>query len=251
MQNSESNGTERIFSLAAPMEIGLNVVHSIGRDIVSGKFEPDVRLPDEASMLKRYSVSRTALREAYSKLAAKGLIVARPKVGTSVRPHAFWNMLDPEVLVWHLQTKPAGGIARDLYTLRRMVEPATAALAAQMRTEDDLGKIESAFHDMNTTSMDESELIKADLRFHVGILFATGNHFIGAFSALIHAAMMTTFKLSWRGAAAVLIKEERLLQHGKVLEAIRRQDPDLARQQMEILLDASINDVTGAIEADA
>ena len=84
---------ERIFSLATPLEA--SVAHNIGRDIVSGKFQPDTRLPDEASMLKRYSVSRTALREAYSKLAAKGLILARPKVGTSGRPHAFWNMLDP------------------------------------------------------------------------------------------------------------------------------------------------------------
>ena len=202
-------------------------------------------------MLKRYSVSRTALREAYSKLAAKGLIIARPKVGTSVRPHAFWNMLDPEVLGWHMQTKPAGEIARELYTLRRMVEPAAAALAAQMRTDEDLRKIEIAFLDMNATSMDESELIEADLRFHVEILFATGNHFIGAFSALIHAAMMTTFKLSWRGAAAVLIKEERLVQHGEVLEAIRQQNAELAKQRMEALLDASINDVAGVIEADS
>lgn len=247
-QLPETGGMERMFSLATPVEA--NVAHNIGRDIVSGKFQPDTRLPDEASMLKRYAVSRTALREAYSKLAAKGLIIARPKVGTSVRPHAFWNMLDPEVLSWHMQTKPAGEIARELYTLRRMVEPAAAALAAQMRTDEDLRKIEAAFLDMNATSMDESELIEADLRFHVEILFATGNHFIGAFSALIHAAMMTTFKLSWRGAAAVLIKEERLVQHGEVLEAIRQRNADLAKQRMEALLDASINDVSGVIETD-
>jgi DNA-binding FadR family transcriptional regulator len=140
-------------------------------------------------------------------------------------------MLDPEVLGWHMQTKPAGEIARELYTLRRMVEPAAAALAAQMRTDEDLRKIEIAFLDMNATSMDESELIEADLRFHVEILFATGNHFIGAFSALIHAAMMTTFKLSWRGAAAVLIKEERLQQHGAGLEAIRQRNAELAQQR--------------------
>ncbi|MGF1619505.1 MAG: FadR/GntR family transcriptional regulator [Rhodomicrobiaceae bacterium] len=229
----------------------MNVLHRIGREIVGGEFEPDTRLPDEASMLKRYSVSRTALREAYSKLAAKGLIIARPKVGTSVRPHAFWNMLDAEVLGWHLQTKPAGEIARELYALRRMVEPAAAALAATMRTEDDLRKIEMAFQDMQATSMDESKLVEADLRFHVQILFATGNHFIGAFSALIHAAMMTTFKLSWRGAAAVLIKEERLLQHGGVLEAIRERNAELAKTRMEILLDASINDVNEAIDSGA
>jgi DNA-binding FadR family transcriptional regulator len=250
-QIPEPVATERVFSISSPAEGEFNVLHRIGREIVSGNFQPDTRLPDEASMLKRYSVSRTALREAYSKLAAKGLIVARPKVGTSVRPHAFWNMLDAEVLGWHLQTKPAGEIARELYTLRRMVEPAAAALAAQMRTEDDLARIERAFQDMKATSMDESELIEADLRFHVEILMATGNHFIGAFSALIHAAMMTTFKLSWRGAAAVLIKEERLLQHGEVLEAIRQRKAERAKERMEFLLDASINDVNEAIDSGA
>lgn len=243
-----SHGSDHIFSITGPAEAEATVLHKIGREIVSGKFEPDTRLPDEASMLKRYSVSRTALREAYSKLAAKGLIVARPKVGTSVRPQAFWNMLDPEVLGWHLQTKPAGEIARDLYTLRRMVEPTAAALAAEMHTEDDLRKIEIAYRDMKATSMDESELVEADLRFHLEILFATHNHFIGAFSALIHAAMMTTFKLSWRGAAAVLIKEERLLQHGEVLKAISQRNPELAKQHMEALLDGSINDVDKVID---
>jgi DNA-binding FadR family transcriptional regulator len=89
------------------------------------------------------------------------------------------------------------------------------------------------------------------LRFHVEILMATGNHFIGAFSALIHAAMMTTFKLSWRGAAAVLIKEERLLQHGEVLEAIRQRKAERAKERMEFLLDASINDVNEAIDSGA
>ncbi len=76
---------------------------------------------------------------------------------------------------------------------------------------------------------------------------ATRNHFIGAFSALIHAAMVSTFRLSWRGAAVAVIKEARLQQHGDVLEAIRRRDPKLARQRMENLLDDAINDVNEAL----
>ena len=66
-------------------------------------------------MRARFSVSRTALREAYSSLAAKGLIAARPKVGTRVRPKSDWNMLDPEVLAWHIQTLPNENLAEDLY----------------------------------------------------------------------------------------------------------------------------------------
>lgn len=247
-KGSPPGASERALVLAeASGSASANIVHRIGREIVSGQFQPDLRLPDEPSMLKRYSVSRTALREAYSKLAAKGMIVARPKVGTSVRPRAFWNMLDPEVLTWHLQTRPPFEITRDLYALRRMVEPAAAAAAAEIRTQAELRRIEEAFEDMKATATSETELIEADLRFHLEILFATHNHFIGAFSALIHAAMLSTFRLSWRGAGTDGIKHERLRQHGAVLDAIRERDGDLAKRQMEQLLDDSIEDVNEAL----
>ena len=219
-------------------------VDLIGRDIIGGVFQPGTKLPDETFMRQRYAASRTALREAYSKLAAKGLIVARPKVGTSVRPQSAWNMLDPEVLGWHLQTRPAAAIATELYVLRRMVEPPASALAARMHDAESLARIEQAYEDMKAHSASEVELIEADLRFHIAILTATRNHFIGAFSALIHAAMVSTFSISWRGAVG--IKAERLKQHGDVLAAIAMRDSDLAQARMETLLDDSLNDVRDA-----
>ena len=221
------------------------IVDLIGRDIVGGVYPPESRLPDEAAMRQRYAVSRTALREAYSKLTAKGLIVARPKVGTSIRPQAVWNMLDPEVLTWHLQTMPPGAIANDLHILRRMVEPPASALAAEVHDAEALGRIEAAFRDMQACAGSEVELIDADLRFHIAILSATRNPFIGAFSALIHAAMVSTFSISWRGAGG--IRAERLAQHGDVVDAIARRDPGLARARMERLLDDSLQDVREAI----
>ena len=78
----------------------------LGRDIVAGVYPPGSLLPSATEMCARFSVSRTALREAYSRLSAKALIVARPKIGTRVRPNADWNLLDPEVLAWHLQARP-------------------------------------------------------------------------------------------------------------------------------------------------
>lgn len=240
---------EHVLSIANFSSASDNVVHRLGRDIVSGVYTPGSRFPDEATMLKRYAVSRTALREAYSKLTAKGMIIARPKVGTSVRTSGNWNMLDPDVLTWHLQTRPPEGIAKDLYALRRMVEPGAAAMAASARNDEELQNIEEAFKLMQATAMNEAELVESDLRFHVEILNATHNHFIGAFSSLIHAAMLSTFEVSWRGAEAAVIKQERLQQHGDVLEAIRQKDPDLARLRMERLLDDSIDDASEALGA--
>lgn len=238
--NGLMHGDRALPQLAASASAS-NLVHAIGREIVSGGYEPNSRLPDEDSMRDRYTISRTALREAYSKLMAKGLLAARPKVGTTVRPRAHWNMLDTDVLSWHLQTLPAEEIASDLYALRRMIEPGAAELAAELHTPEDMAGIDTAFRDMNMNSSSEPKLVEADFRFHMAILNATKNPFINAFSGLIHAAMISTFEISWRGAEE--IREERLGQHGDVAEAIRQREPALARQRMEKLLDDSINDV--------
>ena len=92
--------------------IRASLAGGLGREIVGGVYPPGSLLPNAADMCARFKVSRTALREAYSVLTAKAMIVARPKIGTRVRPKADWNMLDPEVLSWHLQSTPTEELRR-------------------------------------------------------------------------------------------------------------------------------------------
>ena len=213
----------------------------LGREIVSEVYAPGSLLPSAFEMCERFQVSRTALREAYSVLTAKSLIVARPKVGTRVRPKADWNMLDPEVLAWHLQTVPTGEFVTDLFVLRQMVEPAAAALAASARSPATIDRISKAYANMERFKYGAGDLIDADLEFHLAILEATGNHFLAALGSLIHASLHCTFKFSWEGAAR--IQDDRLHQHRAILEAIRDGAPELASARMTELLRDSINDV--------
>ena len=217
------------------------IAHKLGCEIVAGIFPPGTLLPNEAEMRSRFAVSRTALREAYSVLAAKGLILPRPKIGTRIRPKSDWNMLDPEVLSWHLEAVPNEEFISELYTLRQMIEPEAAALAAVAPSPATIETVGSAYAEMVRCKDGAGDLISADLRYHVGILNATGNHFLGAFGSLIYAALFSTFKLSWEGAAR--IRDNRLKQHGAVFEAIRDKQPDLARQCMQELLSDSLGDI--------
>ena len=75
----------------------------------------------------------------------------------------------------------------------------------------------------------------------LAILEATGNLFIGALGSLIHVALVTTFRLSWEGAARM--RDDRLHQHRAVFEAIRDGLPEPAHQRMADLLRDSIHDV--------
>jgi DNA-binding FadR family transcriptional regulator len=217
---------------------------ALGGEIIAGLYPPGSRLPSEGVLLERFKVSRPTLREAFQVLAAKGLIVSRQKVGTSVRPKSAWNMLDPDFLAWHLRAALTEEFVADLFQLRQMVEPQAAYLAAQSRDFEAIERIKSAYADMDRWKTGRGDLTGADLRFHQGILDATGNLFIGALGGLIHTALVGTFKLGWSDA---VIKEDRLQQHRVVLDAIEAGAPEAARERMALLLQNSIDDVRRAL----
>ena len=213
----------------------------LGREIVSGVHPPGSLLPNAADMCARFRVSRTALREAYSVLTAKAMIVARPKIGTRVRPQADWNMLDPEVLSWHLQSRPTESFVAELFVLRQMIEPEAAALAAAKHSRATIERIADAYRRMDEFRDGAGDLIGADLDFHMSILEGTGNHFLTALGGLIRTSLECVFELSWEGASK--IQDARLHQHRAILEAISEGSPELARTRMTELLRDSIDDV--------
>jgi len=220
------------------------VAMTIGRDIVSGVYPPGSLLPNLPELCERFAVSRTVMREAYSLLTAKALIVARPKIGTRVRPKSQWHLFDPDVLAWHLEAGQGLAFVADLFVLRKIVEPAAAALAAECRSEETIGQIAEAFARMERLSEGGGGLIEADLDFHMAILSATGNPFLAGLGGFIHAALQGAFRLTWEGAERM--HDDRLRQHGLILAAIRKGSPELARRRMSELLRDSLTDASNA-----
>ena len=73
------------------------IARKLGISILSGEYKPGDLLDSEIAASEQFAVSRTAYREAVRILAAKGLVDARPKVGTRINPQSKWNLLDPDV----------------------------------------------------------------------------------------------------------------------------------------------------------
>ncbi len=213
---------------------------ALGGEIIAGVHPPGSRLPIESVLLDRFKVSRPTLREALRALSAKGLIVSRQKVGTTVRSKSDWNALDPDILAWHLRVALTMEFVSNLFQLRQWVEPQAAHFAAESGEPDALARIAAAYADMERFKNGGGDLIGADLRFHQAILDATGNPFIGTLGGLICTALIGTFQRGWCGA---IIKDERLHQHRAVLRAIEACEPDSARDLMAKLLQDSIDDV--------
>lgn len=101
-------------------------------------------LDGEITAAEQLAVSRTAYREAVRILAAKGLVDARPKVGTRVNPQSMWHLLDPDVHDWTFESEPDLVPLDSLFELRNVVESAAAAMAAQRRSSAHLQKMRTA-----------------------------------------------------------------------------------------------------------
>ena len=97
---------------------------------MSGELRPGATLPNSTDLARQLSIARPAMREAIKLLAGKGLLESTPRRGTVVRPRQAWNCLDEDVLSWQLRDTPNAAFMRDLYELRRIVEPEAAACAA-------------------------------------------------------------------------------------------------------------------------
>ncbi|MER2490473.1 FadR/GntR family transcriptional regulator [Catenovulum sediminis] len=213
------------------------VANALGERIVSGVYPEGSVLPQEAIIMNEFEISRTALREAFKVLSAKGLIESRPKTGTRVNPKKYWNMLDPDILNWSFDTSSGKELLEDLFQIRQAIEPKAAYLAAANRTEAQLAAIETAYNKMEAATYGTEETFYSDLEFHQAILDASGNAFMESFGIMIEAALIKSFSVTTsRGEEYWLAS---LPMHKAVYLGIRDANPERARFEMSSLLNVT------------
>jgi DNA-binding FadR family transcriptional regulator len=225
----------RVPGSAPPRNLHGHVVHELGQRIVGGELHPGELLPREEALADQMRVSRTALREAMKVLSAKGLVESRPKVGTRVRDPRFWHQLDADVLAWRCALMPTEDFVRKLVEMREVIEPAAAAAAAVRCSVEQLERLDAAYAAM-AAAKDLDAWTQADLAFHEAVLTATNNELMASLFSVIETALGTFFVLSARTARDFKYS---LPHHQKVLEAIRRRQPDAARRAMLRMVDDS------------
>jgi GntR family transcriptional regulator, galactonate operon transcriptional repressor len=205
---------------------------------VSGRLEPGESI-DLVELEAAFDISRTVLREALKVLAAKGLVDARQKRGTFVRPRADWQLLDVDVLRWRLASRSTGELLSQLAEVRSIVEPAGARLAALRRDDDDLSALTGALDAMADADPAGPEAVEADLRFHRQLLTASHNELLVSMAAMIEVALAARDSLVHTGKSV----RDPLPAHRAVVEAITSGDPDAAEQAMRALLAQAVEDV--------
>jgi DNA-binding FadR family transcriptional regulator len=236
----ERHGQRRAALVSRPVA----AAETIGRRIVSGSWKPGSVLPSFDRLADEFSVSRLSVREAMRALAAKGLVDSRPRRGTVVRPRSDWSRLDPDVLAWQITDVSNAAFVRSLFEARAIIEPEAAALVALRATEEVVAAIDDAFSLMATTHPESPESIEADVAFHRAILTGTGNELIAAFAPAIGTWLRVAFGVQ---RAARPDPASFVPQHGAILQAIKRGDPDGARSAFRVLLTRAESDAMSGV----
>ncbi|MES0008342.1 MULTISPECIES: FadR/GntR family transcriptional regulator [unclassified Mesorhizobium] len=209
-----------------------SLASEIGLRIVRGDYPPGTILPNEAKWSETFNVSRSAVREAIKMLMAKSLLASRPKIGSWVEPRERWNLLDRDVLAWYATAPDREVFLKTVQEFRHIIEPEATAFAAMRRTEEQMAEISQACREMGEASSLQ-ERTRADTRFHLAILRASGNDLLVPLGVLIESAFDHLFTYTTRELDDLQHAQQL---HEAIEKAIRLQRPEAARNAVRKLL---------------
>lgn len=219
----------------APRSNHGRVVDELGRGIVTGEFAPGAILPGDPQLLERFGVSRSVLREAMKTLAAKGLVHAKSRVGTSVSPRAAWNFVDSDVISWRMQAGMDAEFVAHLREMRLAFEPAAAGLAALHATSDEIVDLYGIAARIDNPNHSRESVAQEDLNFHLAVAAMSRNPFMRSVTTLIEAALAVSFQLSSPALSPQGISRC-ASQHLRIASAIASRNADDAASAMRTVI---------------
>jgi DNA-binding FadR family transcriptional regulator len=198
-------------------------IEKIKAMITTGALRAGDRLPREADLAAQLGLSRSSLREAVRALALVNILDVRRGDGTYV------TSLDPHLLLEALSfivDFHRDDTVLEFLHVRRILEPAATAMAAERITEEQGGELRVLLDSLGPDP-DADDLVANDLEFHRRIAAYSGNTVLC--SLLDTLSGPTTRARVWRGLTQAGTKERTLAEHRAILEALVSHEPEVAR----------------------
>ncbi len=186
----------------------------IAHIVESGLRQGD-KLPNEKLLCEKLEVGRSTLREAVRMLASRNILVVRhgsgiyvsDKPGLSDDPLGFAFIRDKEKLVL------------DLVDFRLMVEPRTAALAAQKADSKQLQELKVLAHEVEELIAKQSSHARADAAFHTKLGELSGNLIMPNLEPILFRGIELFAHLCTQNS-----REETISSHRQIVRAIEEHD---------------------------
>jgi DNA-binding GntR family transcriptional regulator len=191
------------------------VYRGLRQAIIEQALVPGTKLPEDA-IGERFSVSRTIVRAALTRLAAEGLVDLRMNRGATV-------------------ARPSLSEAEDVFDIRRSLETLVAERLAGKLSADDAVRLQSHVSaDERAQRRSGPESIRLAGEFHVLLAEATGNRILSRYVSELVSRSSLILALYGRPHSSDCAVAE----HREIIEALVRGDAGQAARLMEHHLEA-------------
>jgi DNA-binding FadR family transcriptional regulator len=220
---------KNVFAPITKQQISDLVFEQLRDAIYRGEMKIGERLPAEREIADSMRVSRSSVRKAIFRLTELGYVQNRQGQGTFVRLPEARDPYTPFAYVM----SPGQSSLDELMEVRIGLECQGVALAAERANEMDIAFLELAFSEMNHWQPDKEKARDADMKFHMGIAYATHNS--------VHVDLTRRFYdymfHSINKLHALLYEKNNNLgiidqQHFKILDAVKCRDGESAGRYM-------------------
>jgi GntR family transcriptional regulator, transcriptional repressor for pyruvate dehydrogenase complex len=217
-----------MFSPASKNRLSDEVVYHITEMIRNGTYSAGDRLPSAQQLSQQLEISRTAVREALSRLESLGLIETQQSQGTFVKEPTR-EVLQATFLP-HIFTSQK--TLQKLFELREIIEVEAAGRAAARVTPEQLATIRhwKEAVELHIARQDRQNHINADTEFHRQILIATENDIL---VDLMDSIMHMLREMRYAGVRIPDLSRKTIEGHRAILQALEAGDSQAARQAMQ------------------
>lgn len=190
-----------------------------------GELKPGDKLPPERKLAELFSVSRGTVREAIRALSEQHLVESRQGAGTYVTD------MDAE----RFATVFAGAILRgqpglrDIFEVRKLLEPRIAALAARNRSSVHVRRMEAVLAAQSSALTAGKSGEGLDQQLHGLLAEASGNKILLALIESLHDELSES---RVEGLQSPSRQQASLAAHRAVVSAVRNSQEDSAHDEM-------------------
>ena len=196
--------------------------------ILSGELSAGDRLPPEKELSEKLGLSRSSLREAVKALEIIRVLDVRRGDGTYVT--SLEPKLLTEAMTFIVDLHQDESIL-DIFEVRRILEPAAAAMAAGRITAEEIDALRATMENIDDSTSVE-QLVEHDLIFHRLITSASDNSYLA--SVLDALSSSTVRARIWRGLTQEKAVDRTLSEHASIIEALERGDAELAKALLTV-----------------
>lgn len=216
----------RQFKRIERVSVTEEIIEYLKEQVLRGILQPGEHLPSEENLAAQLGVGRGTVREALRVLVYLGLIERCHNVTYVTSIASPKNLPDDfiERIQFHNNTVK-------VIEVRKIVEPAAAALAAQRASSEEISEIGTSLVAMERHFASVEEFIQHDNEFHEAVFRASENHILLELMRSIHPLLRDNLALVLRRSHTIQPRSMHF--HREVYAAIRDGREEDARDIME------------------